>query len=51
MVGIAKAGTATVFAWKGETLLACWWRIEQILTVPGVDRYDQLHDDDGDAIP
>ena len=50
MVAIAKANIATVFAWKGEMLLACWWRIEQILTMPGVDRYDQLIDDGGDAI-
>merc|ERR1719147_133771 len=33
---IAKAGTATVFAWKGET-------------VPGKDGCDQLVDDGGDA--
>jgi len=47
--GIAKAGTATVFAWKGETLPEYWWCTEQMLTVPGADGCDQLVDDGGDA--
>merc|ERR1711979_122771 len=46
---IAKAGTATVFAWKGETLPEYWWCTEQMLTVPGCDGCDQLVDDGGDA--
>merc|ERR1712012_629955 len=47
--GIAKAGTATVFAWKGETLPEYWWCTEQMMTVPGGDGCDQLVDDGGDA--
>merc|ERR1712139_126727 len=46
---IAKAGTATVFAWKGETLPEYWWCTEQMLTWPGCDGCDQLIDDGGDA--
>jgi len=46
---IAKAGTATVFAWKGETLTEYWWCTEQMMTVPGADGCDQLVDDGGDA--
>merc|ERR1712205_80872 len=48
-MGIAKAGTATVFAWKGETLAEYWWCTEQMMTVPGKDGCDQLVDDGGDA--
>merc|ERR1719478_224658 len=29
---IAKAGTSTVFAWKGETLPEYWWCTEQMMT-------------------
>merc|ERR1719230_1344772 len=46
---IAKAGTSTVFAWKGETLSEYWWCTEQMMTVPGADGCDQLVDDGGDA--
>jgi len=46
---IAKAGTSTVFAWKGETLPEYWWCTEQMMTVPGADGCDQLVDDGGDA--
>merc|ERR1712194_246491 len=46
---IAKAGTSTVFAWKGETLEEYWWCTEQMMTVPGQDGCDQLVDDGGDA--
>jgi adenosylhomocysteinase len=46
---IAKAGTATVFAWKGETLEEYWWCTEQMMTVPGCDGCDLLVDDGGDA--
>merc|ERR1711988_2019004 len=47
--GIAKAGTATVFAWKGETLAEYWWCTEQMMTVPGADGCDLLVGDGGDA--
>merc|ERR1712185_337531 len=46
---IAKADTATVFAWKGETLPEYWWCTEQMMTVPGEDGCDLLVDDGGDA--
>jgi len=46
---IAKAGTAAVFAWKGETLPEYWWCTEQMMTWEGVDGCDQLVDDGGDA--
>merc|ERR1712072_1357226 len=46
---IAKAGTASVFAWKGETLPEYWWCTEQMMSVPGEDGCDQLVDDGGDA--
>jgi len=46
---IAKAGTSTVYAWKGETLPEYWWCTEQMMTVPGADGCDQLVDDGGDA--
>merc|ERR1740127_18598 len=46
---IAKAGTSTVFAWKGETLAEYWWCTENMMTVPGADGCDQLVDDGGDA--
>merc|ERR1739838_243079 len=46
---IAKAGTSTVFAWKGETLAEYWMCTELMMTVPGEDGCDQLVDDGGDA--
>jgi len=46
---IAKAGTATVFAWKGETLPEYWWCTEQMLTWPGKDGPELIVDDGGDA--
>merc|ERR1712078_966108 len=46
---IAKAGTASVFAWKGETLEEYWWCTEQMLTWPGKDGPDMIVDDGGDA--
>jgi adenosylhomocysteinase len=46
---IAKAGTAAVFAWKGETLEDYWWCTEQALTWPDGSGPDQLVDDGGDA--
>ena len=36
---------------KEETFPEYWWRIEQILTAPGADGYDQLNDDGEDATP
>jgi len=46
---IAKAKTATVFAWKEETLPEYWWCTEQCLTWPGADGPDLIVDDGGDA--
>jgi adenosylhomocysteinase len=46
---IAKAGTASVFAWKGETLEEYWWCTEQMLTWAGKDGPDMIVDDGGDA--
>jgi len=46
---IAQAGTAAVFAWKGETLEDYWWCTEQALTWPDGSGPDQLVDDGGDA--
>ena len=48
---IAKAGTASVFAWKGETLAGYWWCTAQMFNWPGCDGCDQLVDDGGDATP
>merc|ERR1711972_512197 len=47
--GIAKAGTATVFAWKGETLPEYWWCTEQCLTWENYPGPDLIVDDGGDA--
>merc|ERR1712007_192277 len=46
---IAKAGTAVVFAWKGESLPEYWWCTEQCLTWEGAVGPDQIGDDGGDA--
>jgi len=46
---IAKAGSAAVFAWKGETLEDYWWCTEQALTWPDGSGPDLLVDDGGDA--
>jgi adenosylhomocysteinase len=46
---IAKAGTAAVFAWKGETLEDYWWCTEQALTWPDGSGPDLIVDDGGDA--
>merc|ERR1719236_423939 len=46
---IAKAETASVFAWKGETLPEYWWCTEQALTWPDADGPDMIVDDGGDA--
>jgi adenosylhomocysteinase len=44
-VAAAKAGTATVFAWKGETPPEYLWGIEQLRTEPGADGCDLRVDD------
>ena len=46
---IAKAGTAKVFAWKGENLEEYWWCTEQALTWPDGSGPDLIVDDGGDA--
>jgi adenosylhomocysteinase len=46
---IAKAGTAAVFAWKGETLEEYWWCTEQAITWPDGSGPELLVDDGGDA--
>merc|ERR1711920_58774 len=46
---IAKAQTANVFAWKGETLEEYWDCTNKMLTWPGCDGPDILVDDGGDA--
>ncbi|PKL37841.1 MAG: adenosylhomocysteinase [Spirochaetae bacterium HGW-Spirochaetae-1] len=46
---IAAAGTAKVFAWKGETLEEYWLCTEQALTWPDGSGPDLLVDDGGDA--
>jgi len=47
--GVAKAGTAAVFAWKGETLPEYWWCTEQMLTWVDSPGPDLIVDDGGDA--
>jgi adenosylhomocysteinase len=46
---IAQAGSAAVFAWKGETLEEYWWCTEQALTWPDGSGPDMIVDDGGDA--
>jgi adenosylhomocysteinase len=46
---IAKAKTAAVFAWKGESLEEYWWCAEQALTWPDGTGPDLIVDDGGDA--
>ncbi len=46
---IAAAGSAAVFAWKGETLEEYWWCTEQALTWPDGTGPDLIVDDGGDA--
>ena len=46
---IAKANSAAVFAWKGETLEDYWWCTEQALTWPDGSGPDLIVDDGGDA--
>jgi len=46
---IARAGTAAVFAWKGESLEEYWWCTEMALTWPDGSGPDLIVDDGGDA--
>src|SRR5512138_1292236 len=46
---IAKAKSAAVFAWKGESLPEYWWCTEQALTWPDGTGPDLIVDDGGDA--
>jgi adenosylhomocysteinase len=46
---IAKAGSAAVFAWKGESLEEYWWCTEQAITWPDGSGPDLIVDDGGDA--
>ncbi|RPI76448.1 MAG: adenosylhomocysteinase, partial [Desulfobacteraceae bacterium] len=46
---IAQAGTAAVFAWKGESLEEYWWCTELALTWPDSSGPDLIVDDGGDA--
>jgi adenosylhomocysteinase len=46
---IAAAGSAAVFAWKGETLEEYWWCTEQALSWPDGSGPDLIVDDGGDA--
>ena len=46
---IAAAGSAAVFAWKGETLSEYWWCTEQALTWPDGTGPNLIVDDGGDA--
>ena len=46
---IAKANSAAVFAWKGETLQEYWWCTEQAIVWPDGSGPDLIVDDGGDA--
>jgi adenosylhomocysteinase len=46
---IAQAGSAAVFAWKGESLEEYWWCTEQALTWPDGTGPNMIVDDGGDA--
>jgi adenosylhomocysteinase len=46
---IAQAGSAAVFAWKGESLEEYWWCTEQAMTWPDGTGPDLIVDDGGDA--
>jgi len=46
---IAAAGSAAVFAWKGESLKEYWWCTEQALTWPDGSGPNLIVDDGGDA--
>jgi len=46
---VAEAGSAAVFAWKGESLPEYWWCTEQALTWPDGSGPNMIVDDGGDA--
>lgn len=46
---VTARDSASVFAWKGETLEEYWWCTEHALTWPGETGPDLLVDDGGDA--
>jgi adenosylhomocysteinase len=46
---IAQAGSAAVFAWKGESLEEYWWCTEQAMIWPDGTGPDLIVDDGGDA--
>ncbi|KAF8820294.1 S-Adenosyl homocysteine hydrolase [Cardiosporidium cionae] len=46
---VAASNSASVFAWKGETLEEYWWCTLQALTWPDSDGPDLIVDDGGDA--
>ena len=46
---IARKGSASVFAWKGENLEEYWWCTEQALVWPDGSGPDLIVDDGGDA--
>jgi adenosylhomocysteinase len=46
---VAAAGSAAVFAWKGESLQEYWWCTEQALTWPDGSGPNLIVDDGGDA--
>ena len=46
---VAEAGSAAVFAWKGESLQEYWWCTEQALTWPDGSGPNLIVDDGGDA--
>jgi len=45
---IVRAGTANVFAWKGETLEEYWWCTDKCISWPDGEGMDQIVDDGGD---
>ena len=45
---IVRAGTANVFAWKGETLEEYWWCTDKAISWPDGEGMDQIVDDGGD---
>merc|ERR1711959_80086 len=46
---VAAQGSASVFAWKGETIEEYWWCTLQALTWPDGEGCDMIVDDGGDA--
>lgn len=46
---VVAAGTASVFAWKGESLEEYWWCTQRALTWPDGSGPDLIVDDGGDA--